>query len=72
MLQTTLSDEDRPRFQGVNDTIIAVSSSVASLLSGGFYVGVRWTVLAGLSAPVLLLFGLALLRMNSRTGECAT
>ncbi len=69
LLQTALSDQDRPLIQGANDTILAISSSVASLLSGAFYAGIGWAGLAGFSSPILLLAGLALWRANGRTKD---
>lgn len=67
LLQAALSDEERPLVQGVNDTLLAVSSSGASLLSGVLFAGIGWTGLAAVSAPVLALLALILvLRFRRR------
>ena len=67
MLLAALSDEERPLVQGVNDTLLAVSSSGASLLSGVLFAGIGWTGLAAVSAPVLALLALILvLRFRRR------
>ncbi|TYC79805.1 MFS transporter [Stappia sp. BW2] len=60
LLQAALSDEERPLVQGVNDTLLAISSSGASLLAGVLYAGTGWTGLAAVSAPVLALLALIL------------
>lgn len=72
MLQSALSDQERPLIQGANDTILAISSSAASLLSGALYAGIGWIGLAGLSGPVLLIISLVLFRTNNRTKEYAS
>lgn len=72
LLQSALSDQERPLIQGANDTILAISSSAASLLSGAFYAGIGWIGLAGLSGPVLLIISLVLFRTNKRTKEYAS
>jgi len=72
LLQTALSDQERPLIQGANDTILAISSSAASLLSGALYAGIGWIGLAGLSGPVLLIISLVLFRTNNRTKEYAS
>ena len=58
LLQSALSPTERPLVQGANDTLIAVASSVASLVSGVLYFSVGW---AALAASVLPLIALALL-----------
>ena len=72
MLQSTLSDQERPLIQGANDTILAISSSTASLLSGALYAGIGWVGLAGLAGPALLIISLVLFRINNRTKEYAS
>ncbi len=63
LLQSSVSKHERPLIQGVNDTIIAIASSVASLSSGALYAGFGWhelamtTVVALLLAFVILMFG---------------
>lgn len=46
LLQSAVSEQERPLIQGVNDTIIAIASSVASLSSGALYAGFGWPELA--------------------------
>lgn len=62
LLQAVVSEKKRPVVQGLNDTILAISSSAASLLSGVLYAGVGWTGLTVLAMPLLGLFGMLLLR----------
>ncbi len=67
LLQAVLTDEERPLVQGVNDTLLAVSSSSASLLSGALFAGIGWTGLAAVAAPVLALLAVMLaLRFRRR------
>ncbi|WP_298390562.1 MFS transporter [Ruegeria sp.] len=72
MLQSVLNDQERPLIQGANDTILSISSSAASLLSGALYAGIGWIGLAGLSGPVLLIISFVLFRTNNRTKEYAS
>lgn len=60
LLQSSLSVEERPRVQGVNDTIIAVVSSAASLLSGALYFGIGWASIA-VSILIILLISFVIL-----------
>ena len=53
--------------QGANDTILAISSSAAWLLTGTIYAGIERIGLAGLSGPVLLIISLVIFRTNNRT-----
>ncbi|MGO1120814.1 MFS transporter [Rhodovibrionaceae bacterium A322] len=55
LLQAALSAEERPLVQGANDSIIAVSSAIASLFSGALYVGIGWTAIALAVLPILAL-----------------
>ncbi len=66
LLQSAAQVQDRARIQGVNDTVLALSSTVASLMSGVAYAGLGWLGLAALSVPVLLLGAGALLRLQAR------
>ncbi|WP_428645413.1 MFS transporter [Roseibium sp.] len=60
LLQAALSDEERPLVQGVNDTLLAISSASASLLSGALFAGIGWTGLAAVAAPMLAVLALVL------------
>lgn len=62
MLQAAVPPEERPLVQGLNDTLIAAAASIAALLSGIFYIGLGWTGLAALAAPILIVGILILLR----------
>lgn len=64
MLQATLSDEERPRIQGLNDTIIAIASASASLLSGALYAGIGWVGLCVVSLPIMMLGSLVIFRRH--------
>lgn len=66
LLQSTLSEAERPLVQGINDTILAVAAATASLLSGVLFVGLGWLGLVALSAPLLATIGLVLLWQNAK------
>ncbi|MEM8555194.1 MAG: MFS transporter [Pseudomonadota bacterium] len=66
MLQASVSDADRAALQGANETILAIASATASLLSGALYAGIGWVGLAVFSIPLTLLLCLALYRANRR------
>ena len=63
LLQSALSEQERPLVQGINDMLIAIASSVASLSSGLLYAGLGWqslavtTMVAMVIALVVILFG---------------
>lgn len=64
MLQTAARDDERAALQGANETILAIASSAASLVSGALYAGIGWIWLVGLSLPITLLLGLLLIRLR--------
>ncbi|MDJ0821372.1 MAG: MFS transporter [Paracoccaceae bacterium] len=66
MLQSAVSAQDAAQLQGANDTILAIASSAASLLSGALYAGIGWVGLAAFSIPVSVLFCALLLLTNRR------
>jgi len=55
LLQSALSAQEKPLVQGANDTLLAVVSSVASLISGGLYFGIGWAATAASVLPVIAL-----------------
>ena len=69
LLQSALSPTERPFVQGANDTLIAVASSIASLVSGALYFGIGW---AALAASVLPVVGLTLLFLVLRRRSAAS
>jgi predicted MFS family arabinose efflux permease len=61
LLQSSLSEDERPLIQGINDTILAIASSLASLSSGMLYAGFGWNTLAtvtlvAMALAIVLLF----------------
>ncbi len=46
LLQSAVSEQERPLIQGINDTILAIASSIASLSAGALYAGFGWPALA--------------------------
>jgi len=66
MLQTAAGEAERSQLQGANETILAIASSAASLLSGALYAGIGWLWLAAASVPVTLLLCLLLIRTQRR------
>ena len=71
MLQSAVSEGDAPILQGANETILAIASSAASLLSGALYAGIGWGGLVALSVPIAVVFCLMLLRINRRVALLA-
>lgn len=55
LLQSSLSDDEKPLIQGVNDTIMAIASSLASLSAGVIYAGFGWQTLASTTLVALVL-----------------
>ena len=55
LLQSALSAQEKPLVQGANDTLLAVVSSLASLISGGLYFGIGWAATAASVLPVIAL-----------------
>lgn len=55
LLQSSLAENERPLVQGVNDTILAIASSLASLSSGVLYAGFGWPILAAATLVTLTL-----------------
>lgn len=71
LLQSALSADERPLIQGINDTILAISSSVASLLSGALFAGIGWIGLLWLSVPLLGTISVVLLLRNAKLRNAA-
>lgn len=65
LLQSALSERERPLVQGVNDMLLAVASSVASLSSGVLYAGFGWPSLA-VTVMFALLIALLFIAMGKR------
>jgi hypothetical protein len=55
LLQSALSAQEKPLVQGANDTLLAVVSSVASLILGGLYFGIGRAATAASVLPVIAL-----------------
>ncbi|WP_415402310.1 MFS transporter [Tateyamaria sp. SN3-11] len=55
MLDAAVSEEEKASVQGVNDTIIALVSTVCAFAAGFVVSGLGWTVLAMMSGGVVLL-----------------
>jgi len=72
LLQSALSEDERPLVQGINDTILAVAASAASLLSGALFAGIGWIGLVTLSAPLLGAISLVLLWQNSKLNRAGS
>lgn len=56
LLQSSVSEDERPLIQGVNDTVLAIAASVASLSAGVLYAGFGWLTLATATLIVLSIF----------------
>jgi predicted MFS family arabinose efflux permease len=55
LLQSSLAENERPLIQGINDTLLAIASSLASLSSGVLYAGFGWQTLASTTLVALTL-----------------
>ena len=53
LLASTVSAENRPVAQGVNDTVIALASTLCAFAAGAIVTGPGWTTLALAALPVL-------------------
>lgn len=71
LLQTAVTEKERPLIQGINDTLLAIASSIASLSSGALYAGFGWPTLA-MTTLVALLVALAVLLMGSKRVDVAS
>jgi len=54
LLQSAITEYERPLIQGVNDTLLAIASSLASFSAGVLYAGFGWVTLAGATLTALL------------------
>lgn len=68
LLQASTTAADKPAVQGFNDTLIAVASVSASVMSGVLYVGVGWAASSMLVMPLLLLVVVWLVVERRRAG----
>lgn len=66
LLQSAVSDQERPLIQGVNDTIVAIASSGASLSAGALYAGFGWAELA-VTTVVFLAIAMVILTVGKRS-----
>ncbi|MCP5083644.1 MAG: MFS transporter [Alphaproteobacteria bacterium] len=66
MLAEHLAPAERPVVQGINDTLIALASTVASFSAGALIASVSWTAVAVAAFPMLAaaLVGLCVLHMR--------
>ncbi len=66
MLTEHLAPAERPVVQGINDTLIALASTVASFSAGALLSSISWTAVAVAAFPMLALAlgGLAVLHMR--------
>ena len=62
MLQSAVTEAEKGRIQGLNDMLVAVAASLASLASGIVYAGLGWTAISVVILPVAALSILALRR----------
>ena len=62
MLQSALNEAEKGRIQGLNDMLVAIAASLASLSSGAIYAGLGWTALSVAVLPVAMLAILAVRR----------
>lgn len=69
ILQSAVTEQEAPLLQGANETILAISSTMASLLSGVLYAGIGWIGLVAVSIPVGILCCLLLVRTSRRSGR---
>ena len=69
LLQSSVSEDERPLIQGVNDTVLAVAASFASLSAGVLYAGFGWATLAAATLIVLSLVIVILVINNKKSNQ---
>ncbi len=69
MLQSVLSEQERPIVQGVNDTFLAIASFCASLLSGVLFAGIGWGAILAGALPLLAIASLGFWGLTHRIGQ---
>ncbi len=65
MLASTVSPEERSLVQGVNDTIIALASTIFAFAAGAIVARYGWAILSLAAIPILLLALISLLPIRS-------
>ena len=70
LLQSAIAANERPVIQGVNDTLLAIASSLASFSAGVLYAGFGWDTLAG-ATLVALLIAIVAVYLTSRSASSA-
>jgi predicted MFS family arabinose efflux permease len=65
LLQSSLTEDEKPLIQGINDTILAAVSSLASLTSGVLFASFGWSALA-IVTLLTMVFAIVLLSVTSR------
>ena len=53
MLTLAMTPSERPVAQGVNDTVVALASTLSAFASGALVTGFGWTILAIAALPIL-------------------
>jgi hypothetical protein len=69
LLQASVTAEEKPLVQGVNDTLIALCSSLAALSSGAMVVSVGWTALSIAVMPVIVVLMAALMLIGRQASN---
>jgi len=72
LLQSSLEAEEGPLIQGTNDTIVAIFSSIAALMSGALYTSIGWPSIALMAIVVssvkILLWAITSVRWRKANG----
>jgi predicted MFS family arabinose efflux permease len=55
LLQRSVSDQEKAQVQGINDTLVAIASVSASVLSGVLYAGIGWLATSSVMVVLMVL-----------------
>lgn len=69
LVQSAVGEEEAPMVQGANETVLAIASAFASLLSGALYAGMGWIGLLAISIPVTVGFCTIIFHINKRVSN---
>lgn len=67
LLQSAITESERPLIQGINDTLLAIASSLASFSAGVLYAGFGWDTLAAATLTALVIAIVAVYVANRKT-----
>ncbi|UWR20913.1 MFS transporter [Sulfitobacter sp. S190] len=67
LLTAAVADTEKPMVQGVNDTVIALVSTLCAFAAGALVAGLGWTILAAVALGLVLAGAIASVRTSEHT-----